>query len=56
MNRAEQIFNNVLKAMQDAEELDGVVDVGDYLELMDKIRHEAVKRFNNCVDTRRAYG
>lgn len=54
MTRAEQIYRNVLEAMQEAEELDGVVDVGDYLELMDKIRHEAVKRFNNCVDTRRA--
>ena len=46
------IYNNVLKAMQDAEELDGVVDTQDYLNLMDAIRHEAFKRFNNCVDTR----
>lgn len=53
--RANDIYKKVLEAMQEAEELDGVVDVGDYLELMDNIRHEAVKRFNNCVDTRRMY-
>lgn len=48
MSRADDIFKNVLDAMQDAEELDGVVDVGDYLELMDKIREEATLRFINC--------
>jgi len=48
-NRALIIFSNVLNAMQDAEEIDGVYE-DEYLDLMEAIRHEAVKRFNNCVD------
>ena len=48
-NRALIIFRNVLNAMQDAEEIDGVYGE-EYLDLMEAIRHEAVKRFNNCVD------
>ena len=50
MNRAEQIFKNVLTAMQDADEIEGVEDPQEYLKLMDDIRHEAVKRFMNCAD------
>ena len=40
------IYRNVLNAMLEAEEFND-----DYLDLMEAIRHEAVKRFNNCVDT-----
>jgi hypothetical protein len=50
MNRAEQIYKNVLDAMQDADEIEGVEDPQEYLKLMDDIRHEAVKRYNNCAD------
>jgi len=39
------IYRNVLNAMLEAEEFND-----DYLDLMEAIRHEAVKRFNNCVD------
>jgi hypothetical protein len=51
MTRANDIFKNVLRAMQDAEEIEGVENPQDYLKLMEDIRHEAQKRFNNCVDT-----
>lgn len=50
MSRANQIFKNVLEAMQEADEIEGVEDPQEYLTLMDDIRHEAVKRFMNCVD------
>jgi hypothetical protein len=50
MSRANQIYKNVLNAMQDADEIEGIEDPQEYLKLMDDIRHEAVKRFNNCVD------
>lgn len=50
MTRAEQIYRNILNAMQEADEIEGVEDPEEYLDLMEKIRHEAVKRFNNCVD------
>jgi hypothetical protein len=50
MNRANQIYKNVLNAMQDADEIEGIEDPQEYLKLMDDIRHEAVKRFNNCAD------
>ena len=53
MNRANQIYKNVLDAMQMADEIEGVEDPEEYLDLMEKIRHEAVKRFNNCVDNMR---
>ena len=49
VTRSGYIFQNVLKAMQDAEELDGV-EGQDYLDLMEAIRHEAVQRYNNCAD------
>ena len=49
MSRANQIYKNVLEAMQDAEELDGV-EGQDYLDLMEAIRREAVERYNNCAD------
>jgi len=50
MSKANQIFKNVLEAMQDADEIEGVEDANEYLTLMDNIRYEAVKRYNNCAD------
>jgi hypothetical protein len=50
MSRANQIYKNVLNAMQDADEIEGIEDPQEYLKLMDDIRHEATKRFNNCAD------
>lgn len=50
MSRANEIYRNVLDAMQDADEIEGVEDPQEYLKLMDDIRHEAVKRYNNCAD------
>ena len=49
-NRALAIYKNVLEAMQDADEIEGV-EGDDYLHLMEAIRHASVKRFNNCIDT-----
>ena len=49
MTRSEQIYNNILLAMQDAEEIEGVGDVA-YLDLMAAIRHESQKRFDNYAD------
>ena len=46
MTRVEQIYNNVLNAMQDAEEIEGVSGV-DYLNLMQEIIEEASKRKSN---------
>jgi hypothetical protein len=51
LEKTKQIYKNVILAMQDAEELEGLEDPQDYLKLMEDIRHEAQKRFNNCVDT-----
>ena len=48
MDRANEIYNNVLNAMQDAEELDGVDD-DHYVFLMSSIAIEATKRMNNCI-------
>ena len=50
MSKANEIYKNVLNAMQDADEIEGVEDTEQYLKLMLEIRHEAQKRFNNCVD------
>ena len=49
MTRANEIYNNVLNAMQDAEELGGVDD-DHYVFLMSSIAIEATKRMNNCID------
>jgi hypothetical protein len=49
MSRANQIYKNVLNAMQEAEEIEGV-EGQDYLKLMEDIRYEVVKRYNNCAD------
>ena len=50
MSRANEIYKNVLNAMQDADEIEGVEDQQEYLKLMDDIRHEVVQRYNNCAD------
>jgi hypothetical protein len=49
MSKANQIYKNVLNAMQEAEEIEGV-EGQDYLKLMEDIRYEVVKRYNNCAD------
>ena len=48
MTRANEIYNNVLNAMQDAEEIEGVDD-DHYVFLMSCIAIEATKRMNNCI-------
>ena len=48
--RAFQIYMNVMNAMQDADEIEGV-DGNEYLELMVAIRDVAMNRFSNCVET-----
>ena len=47
---AQIIYNQVITAMQDAEEIGGV-EGDEYLNLMLAIRDEAMKRFDNCIDT-----
>ena len=47
---AQVIYNQVLNAMQDADEMGGV-EGNEYLELMIAIRDEATKRFYNCIET-----
>jgi hypothetical protein len=48
-NRALAIYKNVLEAMQDADEIEGV-EGDDYLHLMRAIQNEANKRFDNCLE------
>jgi len=50
VTRSGEIYRNVLEAMQEADELGGIEDPNDYLNLMEAIRYEAVKRYNNCAD------
>ena len=50
MSKANEIYKNVLNAMQDADEIEGVEDPQEYLNLMEAIRYEVVKRYNNCAD------
>ena len=50
MSRKFEVYKNVLEAMQEADELGGIEDPNDYLNLMEAIRYEAVKRYNNCAD------
>ena len=47
--RAFQIYMNVMNAMQDADEIEGV-EGDDYLHLMRAIQNEANKRFDNCLE------
>ena len=49
MSKANEIYKNVLEAMQEAEEIEGVEGVA-YLDLMAAIRHESQKRFDNYAD------
>lgn len=49
MSKADQIFKNVLEAMQDADEIEGV-EGDDYISLMVGIAIEADRRMNNCID------
>ena len=48
--RTFQIYMNVMNAMQDADEIEGV-EGNEYLELMVAIRDVAMNRFNNCIET-----
>ena len=48
-SRAFEIYENVINALQDADEIEGL-EGEDYLNLMEAIRHASVKRFNNCID------
>jgi len=50
MSKAEQIYRNVLDAMQEAEEIEGIENSFEYLKLMTAIRLEAKKRFDNCAE------
>jgi hypothetical protein len=47
--RAFQIYENVINALQDADEIEGL-EGDDYLNLMEAIRFAVVKRYNNCAD------
>jgi len=47
MSKANQIYKNVLEAMQEAEEIDGVEGF-KYLILMLQIANEAQARWINC--------
>jgi hypothetical protein len=53
MSRADQIYRNILDAMQEADEIEGVGNYKDYQDLMQKIEHIARQRFWNCVDNER---
>ena len=48
--RTKVIYSQVLNAMQDADEIEGV-EGNNYLELMLAIREEATRRFDNCIET-----
>ena len=47
--RAFQIYENVINALQDADDIEGL-EGEDYLNLMEAIRFAVVKRYNNCAD------
>ena len=47
MNRAKQIYQNVINAMQDAEEIEGVENPLEYQALMRSICIEANQRLKN---------
>ena len=50
MTRAEQIYRNVLDAMQDADEIEGIEDSKEYQELMAKIVMSATKRLRSSQE------
>ena len=53
MNRVDQIYNKVLDAMQEAEELEGLTTPKQYQDLMQRIENTARIRFYNSVDLER---
>lgn len=53
MNRVDQIYKNVLNAMQEADEIEGVDNAKEYQNLMQRIENIARVRFYNSVDTER---
>jgi hypothetical protein len=50
MSRTGQIYKNVLNAMQEAEEIEGIENPFEYLMLMRRIRTEAQKRADACAN------
>ena len=50
MTRAEQIYKNVLDAMQDAEEIEGVDNAHEYQYLMLKITQVALTRLQTSIE------
>jgi hypothetical protein len=50
MSRAEQIYRNVLDAMQDADEIEGVENPHDYQYLMLKIAQVALARLQTSME------
>lgn len=50
MTRAEQIYRNVLDAMQEAEEIEGVEDPKEYQYLMLKIAQIALARLQTSME------
>lgn len=53
MKRSEQIYNKVLEAMQEADEIEGVESPREYQDLMQRVEHIARQRFYNSVDWER---
>ena len=50
MDRGHQIYNNVLNAMQDADEIEGVEDAKEYQYLMLKIAQVALIRLQTSME------
>ena len=50
MSRANEIYNNVLNAMQDAEEIEGIEDAKEYQYLMLKIAQVAFARLQTSME------
>ena len=53
MKRSEQIYNKVIEAMQEADEIEGVDNAREYQDLMQRIENTARVRFYNSVDLER---
>ena len=53
MNRSDQIYNEVLNAMQKADEIEGIENHREYQDLMQRIEQTARVRFYNSVDLER---
>ena len=50
MKRADQIYNNIISAMQEAEEIEGVTDANEYRYLMLHIAETAINRLRNSIE------